>query len=93
MKGFFPYIKFQYIPCDVIIKEIYPLKVVPNFIIIRALAHQADPLFEDFPISEDQLLSPTYSSKKIVCIYILFYCKNHFILFYHFIWKVDKEGN
>ena len=75
MKGFFPYIKFQYIPCDVIIKEIYPLKVVPNFIIIRALAHQADPLFEDFPISEDQLLSPTNQSKNIVCTRFYFIAK------------------
>ena len=59
------YIKFEYIPCDVIIKEIYPLKIVSHFIIIRALARQADPSFQDFPPVEELLLSPSSPERKV----------------------------
>ena len=40
MGSFLDYIRFKYIPCDVLVKEVYPLKIVPNFTMIRALAHQ-----------------------------------------------------
>ena len=59
------YIKFEYIPCDVIIKEIYPLKIVSHFIIIRALARQADPSFQDFPPVEELLLSPSSPERQV----------------------------
>ena len=58
------YIKFEYIPCDVIVKEIYPLKIVSHFIIIRALARQADPSFQDFPPVEF-LISPSSPERKV----------------------------
>ena len=65
IKTFMDYIKFEYIPCDVIIKEIYPLKIVSHFIIIRALARQADPSFQDFPPVEELLLSPSSPERKV----------------------------
>ena len=40
MGSFLDYICFKYIPCDVLVKEVLPLKIVPNFTIIKALAHQ-----------------------------------------------------
>ena len=40
MEGFVDYIQFKYIPCDVLVKEVYPLKIVPNYTMIKALAHQ-----------------------------------------------------
>jgi hypothetical protein len=40
MGSFLDYIHFKYIPCDVLVKEVYPLKIVPNFTMIKALAHQ-----------------------------------------------------
>ena len=65
IKTFLDYIKFEYIPCDVIIKEIYPLKIVSHFIIIRALARQADPSFQDFPPVEF-LISPSSPERQEV---------------------------
>ena len=59
ISSFFGYIHFEYIPCDVLVREIYPLKIVPNFTMIRALAHQADPSLEDFPSMEDLMLTPS----------------------------------
>ena len=41
MSVFLDYIQFKYIPCDVLVKDVYPLKIVPNFTMIKALAHQA----------------------------------------------------
>ena len=64
IKTFMDYIKFEYIPCDVIVKEIYPLKIVSHFIIIRALARQADPSFQDFPPVEF-LISPSSPERKV----------------------------
>ena len=61
MNLFYRYIRFEFIPCDVIVQEIYPLNIVPNFTLIRALAHQADPSLEDFPSMEDLVLSPSPS--------------------------------
>ena len=40
MPVFLDYIQFKYIPCDVLVKDVYPLKIVPNFTMIKALAHQ-----------------------------------------------------
>ena len=40
MKTFLAYIRFKYIPCDVLMKEVYPLQMVPHYIMITALAHQ-----------------------------------------------------
>ena len=40
MSTFLDYIHFKYIPCDVLVKEVYPLKIVPHFTMIKALAHQ-----------------------------------------------------
>ena len=40
--SFLNYIKFMYIPCDVLVKEVYPLKIVPHYTMIRALAHQVN---------------------------------------------------
>ena len=40
MSVFLDYIQFKYIPCDVLVKDVYPLKIVPNFTMIKALAHQ-----------------------------------------------------
>ena len=40
MGSFLDYIHFKYIPCDVLVKEVYPLKIVPNYTMIKALAHQ-----------------------------------------------------
>ena len=59
MGSFLDYIRFKYIPCDVLVKEVYPLKIVPNFTMIRALAHQADPTLEEFPSMENLALSPS----------------------------------
>ena len=59
ISSFFGYIHFEYIPCDVLVREIYPLKIVPNFTMIRALARQADPSLEDFPSMEDLMLTPS----------------------------------
>ena len=61
MGSFLDYIHFKYIPCDVLVKEVYPLKIVPNFTMIRALAHQADPTLEEFPSIENLALSPSPS--------------------------------
>ena len=38
--SFLNYIQFKYIPCDVLVKDVYPLKIVPHYTMIRALAHQ-----------------------------------------------------
>ena len=46
MRSFLDYIQFKYIPCDVLVKDVYPLKIVPNYTMIRALAHQADPTLQ-----------------------------------------------
>ena len=40
MGSFLDYIQFKYIPCDVLVKDVYPLKIVPHYTMIRALAHQ-----------------------------------------------------
>ena len=40
MGSFLNYIQFKYIPCDVLVKDVYPLKIVPHYTMIRALAHQ-----------------------------------------------------
>ncbi|XP_065200211.1 serine-enriched protein-like [Planococcus citri] len=41
--NFLSLIKFHKIPANVLMKEVDPLKVVPNDIIVTALAYQADP--------------------------------------------------
>ena len=76
MGSFLDYIHFKYIPCDVLVKEVYPLKIVPNFTMIRALAHQvrqirnekrikcnfqADPTLDEFPSMDNLALSPSPS--------------------------------
>ena len=48
MSVFLDYIQFKYIPCDVLVKDVYPLKIVPNFTMIKALAHQVGTLFCPF---------------------------------------------
>ena len=67
IRSFSEIIKFEFIPCDVLIKEIYPLKVVSNVVIIKALAHQADPTFEDFPIIDEH--SDIKDSKQVALHY------------------------
>ena len=47
MGSFLDYIHFKYIPCDVLVKEVLPLKIVPNFTIIKALAHQVSMTNDD----------------------------------------------
>ena len=80
MNLFYRYIRFEFIPCDVIVQEIYPLNIVPNFTLIRALAHQADPSLEDFPSMEDLVLSPSPSRNSPTVNSTLFHIsdlKNH----------------
>ena len=56
MRSFLDYIQFKYIPCDVLVKDVYPLKIVPNYTMIRALAHQADPTLQVYNVSVELLL-------------------------------------
>ena len=65
IRSFAELIKFKYIPCDVLIREIYPLKVVSNVTIIRALAHQADPTFDDLTIIDEQTDSCSFNTKEV----------------------------
>lgn len=40
-------IKFHKIPANVLMKEVDPLKVVPNDVIVTALAYQVDAFFQN----------------------------------------------
>lgn len=43
MSNFLEFVEFHKIPAGVIMKEVHPLLVVPDHIIMNALAYQADP--------------------------------------------------
>ncbi|XP_066151607.1 serine-enriched protein-like isoform X2 [Euwallacea fornicatus] len=45
--NFLEYIQFKKIPATMVMQEIYPLGLVPNNILMNALAYQADPLCTD----------------------------------------------
>ncbi|CAM1294642.1 gprs (predicted) [Pycnogonum litorale] len=54
MGNFLEYIEFYKIPAGILMKEVHPLGLVPDKIIMTALAYQADPTSVDF----DKLTSP-----------------------------------
>ena len=70
IRSFSELIQFKFIPCDVLIKEVYPLKVVSNVTIIRALAHQADPTFDDLTIIEEQTDISSFRAKEVHSFFI-----------------------
>ncbi|CAG0883359.1 unnamed protein product [Cyprideis torosa] len=47
VKNFLEYIKFHLIPASVLMKDVHPLGIVPDHIIMNALAYQADPTSVD----------------------------------------------